>query len=130
MTTYRTHLIAVYLDDERTPPKGFYDPKTVKECWSVKTVDECWELLCTYNVDTCSLDNDLGVPGLENEGREIIKRLITAQERDGLLMWPRKLILHSANPVAVQYMISNLSQYAPMTPQGADKLVWTYPRFM
>ena len=77
----------VWLDDTRANPYGWV--------W-VKTVDEAIEYLKTGEVEYLSLDNDLG-EGI-TEGREVVKWL---WEND---VWPKGIVIHSSNVVAVEYM--------------------------
>ena len=108
--------INIWLDDQRPAPDGFIH---------VQTVGECWELIVTHKINVLSLDNDLGIKGLENEGREIIKRLVTAKEADQLDYWPKKLTIQSSNTVALNYMAWMLDRYSPLHPIGCDLRSWT-----
>lgn len=56
----------VFLDDVRDTPEGWVRTYTVQE-----TID----LLKTKKVTHLSLDNDLGIPGSENEGFQVIRYL-------------------------------------------------------
>lgn len=89
----------IWLDDERTPPD---------DSWTwLKTIEAVKSLMCEGAVDVASLDNDLG-EGLE-EGRRLV--LWMAESR----IWPNKEIrVHSANPVACQYMAGMIARYSGM----------------
>lgn len=56
----------VYLDDERQTPEGWIRTYTVSETIALLETREIVEL---------SLDNDLGIPGVENEGLSVIRWL-------------------------------------------------------
>ena len=79
----------IYLDDLREIPDS---------SWTlIRTVEECQELLIKGDVDTISMDNDLGWG--YTEGR----KLADWMEETG--NWPNKeCFAHSANPVARAYM--------------------------
>lgn len=94
----------LYVDDLRQEPEGWLRAKTVKEAK---------DFLVAFPVGTLSLDNDLGFDGIQEEGREIIRWLIEEQEANGADFWPKRIILHSANPVAVYYMKGMIERYAP-----------------
>jgi hypothetical protein len=90
----------LFLDDIRTPPD---------ETWTwVKTVEDAIPLLEAGHVEESSLDNDLG-EGIE-EGRALV---LWMAEHD---IWPAEEInVHSANPVAVEYMLGVIDRYGPFT---------------
>lgn len=86
----------LWLDDIRPAPEGWV--------W-VKTIDEAKPYL-EQGVSHASLDNDLGeaVP----EGR----KLVYWMAENGI--WPSDyLYVHSANPVARDYMVGMMHRYAP-----------------
>ena len=56
----------VYLDDCRATPPGF------TRTW---TVEQTIKLLESKSVTHLSLDNDLGIPGKENEGYQVVRWL-------------------------------------------------------
>jgi hypothetical protein len=86
----------VWLDDIRVAPDGWV--------W-VKTVDDAIARLINDDVTHISLDNDLG----ENqpEGRKVV--LYMAEHN----IWPEIVTVHSANPVAVEYMNGMIKRYKP-----------------
>ena len=89
----------IYLDDERATPPGF------TRCW---TVGEVIYLLKTRSVTHVSLDNDLGIPGKENEGYQVVRYLedlCDERNPDGDITFPiPTLRAHSGNAAAVQDM--------------------------
>lgn len=88
----------LWLDDLREPPNPDWT-------W-VKTVGEARRLLRDGHVEAASLDNDLGLD--EPEGRTLV---LWMAEHD---IWPEnELTIHSANPVAVEYMTGVIERYAP-----------------
>jgi hypothetical protein len=83
----------IWLDDERAAPPGWIH---------VKNVVEAISLLQTEQVEEISLDNDLGHQ--MKEGREVARYIEEAAIR-GIM--PRiKIHVHTANPVARQYMLA------------------------
>ncbi len=94
----------LWLDDLRAPPDGW--------TW-VKTAAEAEALLRTGQVTDASLDNDLGDG--EPEGRRLVLWMC---EHD---VWPRESIaVHSANPVAWDYMFGMIERYGPFRRVGAS----------
>src|ERR1017187_3449960 len=86
----------LYLDDLRTVPNS---------SWVlVRTVEECQELLIKGDVDTISMDNDLGLD--YTEGRQLVLWMC---END---IWPKnKPLVHSANVIASEYMRAMIDRY-------------------
>lgn len=102
----------LWLDDERPAPEGW--------TW-VKTVTDCLFHLLQFEVTDLSLDNDLGLPGLFNEGREVVKRLVEWQEIEGRDHWPKSTIsIHSWDVTARPYMEGMLSRYSPFSYDRAS----------
>ena len=97
----------VYLDDERATPSAF-NVRTY-------TVPQTISFLTTFQgqVDILSLDNDLGIPHWMNEGRYIPLWLAEQLNLFGRSYFPRRVVLHSANPVAREHMSANLLRYGP-----------------
>lgn len=100
-----TNFISVYLDDNRDTPEGMVRTYTVADTLAI--VRGC-------SVDLLSLDNDLGIAGLENEGREVV-RALCEQSFLGWDRWPRRIRIHSANCVAFDYMRGMLLRYGGYT---------------
>lgn len=87
----------LWLDDWRPAPEDW--------TW-VKTAAEAVDLLKTGKVTRASFDNDLGHDQVE--GRKVI--LWMAENR----AWPSEgVAVHSANPVAAEYMIGLIERYGP-----------------
>lgn len=99
-------MVNIYLDDARRTPPGYLRAYTVQEC-SRLLVEHKGE------VGVLSLDNDLGIPGLENEGREVVRWLAEQLQTDEADFWPAEVMLHSANPVALVYMEGMILRYGP-----------------
>ena len=75
----------VFLDDERTTPKGWY-----RVYWP----DEAIELLKTGKVNEISLDHDLG-DDTRGTGYDVILWIEQAVVHEGFV--PPKIVVHSAN---------------------------------
>jgi len=95
----------IFLDDERATPIGF------TRCW---TVFEVINLLKQRNVTHLSLDNDLGIPGKENEGYQVIRyleELCDERNPDCDLTFPiPNLRVHSANASAIKDMTAGIKK--------------------
>jgi hypothetical protein len=83
----------VYLDSERTPPKGWVHVKTPRE-----TID----LLETGNVSVLSLDHDLGGDDTIGTGYDVLNWLKHKAVFGGLT--PPVIHIHTANPAARKRM--------------------------
>ena len=62
-------------------------------------------------VDVLSLDNDLGEPGFDKEGRIIPFSIAERAMLGWGNLWPRMIRIHSANPVARDYMKGVIERY-------------------
>jgi hypothetical protein len=102
---YNLSMFSIYLDDVRSPPDDGYV--------LTKTVEDCTTLLRDNrgNVDVLSLDNDLGEPGIDKEGRAVVLWIVEQTEFCGVSFWPRMIRIHSANPVARDYMAGVIERY-------------------
>ena len=87
-------MIKIFLDDLRPTPDGFIRTYTVEE--TIKAILEH-----DGNIDTVSLDNDLG-DGLD-EGRKVMDWIEASAYFDMLRPIPN-LLIHSGNNVAVDGM--------------------------
>ena len=88
----------LWLDDIREPP----DERWV---WA-KTVEDAQLAMETLDVREASLDNDLGDG--EPEGRRLVLWMCEHE------LWPSESIaVHSANPVAWDYMFGMIERYGP-----------------
>ncbi|WP_409346714.1 cyclic-phosphate processing receiver domain-containing protein [Paenibacillus sp. MBLB4367] len=74
-------MINVYLDDLRPRPKGYKLARTVKQCL---------KLIKRNKVNVLSLDYDLGFG--RPTGFEIVQYVMKSKR------YPKKIILHTANP--------------------------------
>lgn len=84
----------VYLDDIRNAPEG----------WTrTYFVDETIEILKSGMVKEISLDNDLGQGYVE--GRKVIDYLEEQAHLGNFDVIPERIIIHSCNTVAVDYMM-------------------------
>lgn len=94
----------IYLDDVREAPEDYV---------RVKTVEECQMLLANNpgKVYVLSLDNDLGEPGIDKEGRSIPFWIAEQNTYYGLNLWPCAIRIHSANAPARLYMEGVLTRY-------------------
>ena len=95
----------MWLDDLRPAPEG----------WThVYTVDEAKSFIQAGPITHASLDNDLG-EGIP-EGRDLA--LWMAEHN----LWPSQhLSIHSANPVAVDYMSGLVDRYGPYNYRSPDR---------
>ena len=89
-------MINIYLDDERDTPPGFVRTYTVEETIELIKQND-------GNIEKLSLDNDLGI-GLR-EGREVMS-WVEEQAFNNTLKPIPYLIIHTANPVAENQMMS------------------------
>lgn len=89
-------MINVYLDDLRPRPKGFKLARTVKQCL---------RLIKRNKVNILSLDYDLGFGS--PSGFEVVAYMIRTRR------FPKKIILHTANPFGRIRMYSALKQNKP-----------------
>lgn len=84
----------LWLDDIRYPPSDWV--------W-VKTVDQAISFLDAGLVDEVSLDNDLG------EGQPEGKKVVLHMAEHG--NWPETVRVHTANPVARDWMLAMIHRY-------------------
>lgn len=95
----------LWLDDLREPPDDSWT-------WA-RTYAEAEQAMRSLEVTDASLDNDLGEG--EPEGRRLVHWMC---EHD---VWPRATIaVHSANPVASEYMVGMIERYGPFQRVGAS----------
>jgi hypothetical protein len=104
--------INLWLDDIRPAPSGW--------TW-VKTIEDAWELLSNSNVQSMSLDHDLGVCTPCSEKLEQGENIFCTHIRSGydlcLMMaehnrWSReKPTVHSQNPVGAERMPGVIERY-------------------
>lgn len=85
--------INVWLDDERAEPEGW-----VRVRWPSEAI----ELLRTGNVDTISLDHDLGDDTI-GTGYDVLTWIEETSFIDKIFVLP-KILLHTMNPVAREKM--------------------------
>lgn len=96
-------MINIYLDDLRPAPDGFILVKNVLEC--IKLIKEN-----KSKINILSLDHDLG----ENQPTGYNLTLwLAGQYQDGFNYFPRKIFLHTANPVGRMNMLQLLERYKP-----------------
>ena len=91
----------LWLDDERNPRDYDFPQDWV---W-VKTVEEAKRWISMGKIEIASLDNDLG------EGQEEGRRLVLWMAE--FEIWPKEVRIHSANPVAWEYMTKMIERYKP-----------------
>lgn len=88
----------MWVDDERTPPEGWYWAKTSDEAISM--------LKASYFLDapikTMSLDHDLGG---DDTSRSIV---LWCCNND---YWPLSVVVHSANPVGREWLEGMIMRY-------------------
>ncbi|MBP8301176.1 MAG: hypothetical protein KA020_12480 [Planctomycetes bacterium] len=101
--------IRLWLDDERDPADPGIQARfgaSGDEVW-VRTVPEAIAVLDQHGTDvvSVSLDNDLGIPGTENEGFRVA-RVIEERAALGQSAPPAELKVHSANPVRREEMLA------------------------
>lgn len=99
--------IRLWLDDERDPPDPVIQQRfgaRGDEVW-VLTVPEAIEVLTRNGeqVTSVSLDNDLGIPGSENEGFRVAQ-FLERRAGKGVASPPPEMKVHSANPVRADEM--------------------------
>jgi hypothetical protein len=107
--------IKLFLDDVREPPDSTWE--------LVKTVAEAIALMETGDVTEASLDNDLG---LDEEGNELPEGRTFLYWMCEHNCWPTEAItIHSANVVAVKYMLGMLQRYGPFISDRGRWTTWT-----
>jgi hypothetical protein len=90
--------VRLWVDDLRPPPEGDW-------VW-VKTVEQAAPYLERDEVREASLDNDLGED--VHEGRKLVLWMAEHEK------WPtERVAIHSANPVALEYMVGMIERYGP-----------------
>lgn len=89
-------MINVFLDDLRSAPPGFV---------LARTANEAVRLLSSNSVDVLSLDYDLGWD--QPTGYEVAKFMVEHR------LFPRHVIIHSANPFGRARMYRLLSRFKP-----------------
>lgn len=94
----------LFLDDLRPVPDGYE---------VARTYEECVKLLSENEVDTLSLDHDLGT---KKTGYDICLWLVENE------VHPNKILIHSANPVGQKNMIQLLNRYMPMETELYTKI--------
>jgi hypothetical protein len=100
-------MVNIYLDDERVTPPHF-DIRT----WTAQdTINELEDR--AGDVDLLSLDNDLGILHWMSEGRYVCLWLAEQLNLFGRSYYPRRIRIHSANPVARDYMKGLIERYGP-----------------
>lgn len=93
------YIVNIFLDDIRECPEGFQAAHTLRDCLNML-------IIFRDHVGVLSLDNDLGHE--REEGRHVL--LFMAENADWNL-WPRKIRIHSANPVARDWMRGIIERY-------------------
>ncbi len=101
--------IRLWLDDERDPRDPVIQQRFGAhgdELW-VRTVEQAIDVLTREGaaVVSVSLDNDLGIPGSENEGFRVA-RFLEQRAGEGVAPPPPELKVHSANPVRRDEMLA------------------------
>jgi len=89
-------MINVFLDDLRPCPKGYK---------LVKTVSECIHLIKKNKINVLSLDHDLGFG--TPSGFEVVRFIVNNK------VFPKKIILHTANPFGRLRMYKLLKENKP-----------------
>lgn len=89
----------IFLDDIRTIPGGYTGARGYEECIRLLLQNK-------GNVDTISLDHDLGEL---RTGYSVCQWIVENEYYDGV----KTIILHSANPVGIKNMIQLLDRYLP-----------------
>ena len=105
----------IYLDDERQTPNGFVRTYTVEE--TIELIKQN-----NGNVETVSLDNDLGI-GLQ-EGRKVLEWIEEQAYHNQLLPIPN-IIIHTGNNVAMDNMMkSRYNAWKYWEKQGHSRIEW------
>ncbi len=86
----------LWVDDMRTPPDDGWE-------WAA-TSDEAIVYLNDRSVHTLSLDHDLGG---DDTTRPIVLHMCMEE------IWPRVILIHSCNPVGIQWLLGMCRRYAP-----------------
>jgi hypothetical protein len=89
-------MINVFLDDKRPAPKGFY---------LVRTAERCIEVLESKKIKVISLDYNLGFE--KPTGFKVAQYMVSNK------IFPKIIIIHSANPFGQIKMYDLLINYKP-----------------
>ena len=99
-------MINLYVDDIRTPKNN--------DNWVIaRSYNEAIDLINNNNINQLSLDHDLGE---ERSGYDIAMYLVENN------IYPKKIHIHSANPVGVKNISMLLCRYAPLDVLDNDIL--------
>ncbi len=104
----------LWLDDERHPMRAptYGWPEGIDWTWC-KTVNEAVVAITVADYfGACSLDHDLGNFAAGEMGGNGIDLVAYMIKND---TWPTILCVHSANPVGVKNMLSDIDRYGPYT---------------
>lgn len=93
-------MINVFLDDRRPNPPGYK---------LARTVEQAIGYLRTEKVDTLSLDYDLGTPPLT--GLDVVRFMVNHR------IYPKRIVIHSANPFGRRRMLRMLLANKPESVQ-------------
>lgn len=94
----------LFLDDLRNAPNGYT---------LVRTYEECISLLSANEIEILSLDHDLGT---HKTGYDICLWLVENE------IYPKQILIHSANPVGQKNMIQLLNRYMPIETELYTKM--------
>ena len=97
----------IYLDDVRDAPPGYVLFQTAEEL--IQFLETAAEQ--NHEIEVLSLDNDLG---REMEGRHVLNWMEEYKFFHPEYCLPKKIIIHSSNGVARQYMNSILKKFKEM----------------
>lgn len=101
-------MINVFLDDLREAPPGYK---------RVRTADQAIQLLKTHRVNILSLDYDLGTFPIT--GNNVIQFMVRTH------IYPKKIVIHSANPFGRSRMLKDLHINKPASvPVTISPLPW------
>lgn len=100
----------IWVDDIRTPPDSTW--YWVKSSEAAITVLETYWMV-SRTIEVMSLDHDLGG---DDTTRPIV---LWCCEND---FWPVEVVVHSANPVGIEWLEGMISRYHPTGATNSDKV--------
>lgn len=100
--------LCLWVDDLRPAPEGWHH---------AKSFDEAIKVILGEDVDEISLDHDLGDTQVPERTGYTIVVLLAERVASGLPI-PRRIHVHSANPVGRERIIGVIRRYMPGTWQS------------
>jgi hypothetical protein len=97
--------LKLWVDDLRTPPDASW-------VWITTPIVAIW-MLDNHYITEISLDHDLGIDIAGNIGDTLTTRPIVLWMCGDAGYWPRKVHVHTANPVGREWLEGMIERYKP-----------------